>query len=936
MSKKKSSTMTLRDFHGGNIPSDLPLPSAPGMVVERKNHERPGSGGWMGSSLHRGYSGDRVGFSRQGSGNFARSYEEKISYLPNPANIGRNYDEDERKPVDGHNRRGQSSDFYEEPIYEQRQAGHERLPERFTLENRAAYTSSKHVDMRERLPQEESSPAPVGISTFRTDGSSGRPHMYQQDSPAQLFVTQDHAVHYSSQHVPPHSPYHTQEPLQPWRQNSLSQQPVTPGTVMGSGTGVQNVWTARRDGDYGRTYLTEYGVSDGGTFQTPAPRIAQASALEKVSSGKWNSRILQPSNETQIHVADYSQSYGGPYEGGSAYSPHDSSRFPTEYDRTVYADRAGYIESGRGIDTLSVRDTRLSVDKGNPQDTRREQYLEGRGGIQSDLNRYMDDRHAYGEIGQKGVTGQREPARFVGPRDGALPESGHSRLTGNRFNTNEAVPYSEARSTVQSNTGWVRLEPSLRREYGEGSPIDASKGLSSEFERRGLSGYDVVIDKDYGLPQRSYGSEHQIERGLHVDGPYHVSGQEDIGYMNSPYFNSRDDFSQEVSESARGGRFHDRSRVSEVDQSHPGRLLSPGSVRPPTLDIVGSANLSVEDGKGNLVERPKLKLLPRTKPVQADPLEESVQEVSYEGFEDVQSTGLSRIEGAAGSGSVTAASVINEGVEEPVRIIERPKLSLKPRSQPVEFVPAGSGSVKERMSVFGGARPRELVLKERGVDESVIVGTDVTPSSAPSPISSVRTPIEGNRTSSGSLGYGTEKQEKLDERSRRADQHETRMGRQDSGRLERLDSRGRRELADFEKKDERRGSEHRHHQEKRESDRPDVDKQESWRRPVEVPQSPVPVGEISSGGGGRPIQSAAELAQAFSRSTSFGSSTPGYASQRSPGPRTPGPGFGMGPETPGVRKVDVPFSRLTEAVSPGPRDFHVSGVQAGYRRTSAF
>lgn len=32
MSKKKAaSTMSLKDFHGGSIPSDLPLPSAPGL-----------------------------------------------------------------------------------------------------------------------------------------------------------------------------------------------------------------------------------------------------------------------------------------------------------------------------------------------------------------------------------------------------------------------------------------------------------------------------------------------------------------------------------------------------------------------------------------------------------------------------------------------------------------------------------------------------------------------------------------------------------------------------------------------------------------------------------------------------------------------------------------------------------------------------------------
>lgn len=28
---KKKATMTLKDFHGGSIPSDLPLPSAPGV-----------------------------------------------------------------------------------------------------------------------------------------------------------------------------------------------------------------------------------------------------------------------------------------------------------------------------------------------------------------------------------------------------------------------------------------------------------------------------------------------------------------------------------------------------------------------------------------------------------------------------------------------------------------------------------------------------------------------------------------------------------------------------------------------------------------------------------------------------------------------------------------------------------------------------------------
>eukprot|EP00250_Pteridium_aquilinum_P013470 c21361_g1_i1 orf=360-3245(-) len=961
MSKKKAfsgSTMTLRDFHGGSIPSDLPLPSAPGMVVERKNHDRPGSGGWMGSSL-RGYGGERAGYSRQGSGNFARSYEEKVSYLPNPANIGRNYDEDERKPVDGHNRRGQGAEFFEEQ-YEQRQVGHERLPERYTSDNRGSYTSSKYADSRaDRHAPEDLGSVPVG-SSLRTEGFQRRP-IYQQDSPIQPIVSQEHTGHSLSQagaSGPPHSPYQTQEPGQPWRQNSLGQQPVTPGTVMGTGSGVQNVWTARKEGEYSRTNPTEFGISDAATdarVQTAGSRIAHASALEKVSSGRWNSRILQPSNDSpQVYAGEYG--HGGPYEGGSTYSPYNNVRSPADYDRAAYADsvksdlpRTTYIEAGRGTDILSFRDMRTDVEKGSPHDTRREYYVEGRGVSRVEASRHADDRHPLEETGWKGNSGLRESARFAG-----TTEPVHTRDIKEtaRFGVNEAAPYVEARSSVQSNPAWIRPEPSPRRDYGDGMSLDANKGPSSDFERRGFGSRDGVVDTDYGLTHRSSSFERLKERVTPVDGSYHVPGKEDIGHVTSPYPKSRDDFSHEVPESARGGRFTDRSRGPlgpDFDQSHVGRLHSPGSARVSTHESGGTANmLSVESEVKSLpIERPKLKLLPRTKPMDVTPMEEHLQEALQEGFETPQSISVSGPEGATGPGSVTPAPTINAGSEEPTRAFERPKLSLKPRSQPVDVVPADSGNVKERKSVFGGARPRELVLKERGVDESVIVGTDITPSSAPS-MSGFRTPVEGNRTSS------VEKQDKLEERKldgRRADQHEVvnvrQIGRQESGRLERIDSRGRKDHNDLEKKEERRGSEYRHHQEKRESDRPDVDKQDSWRRPAEVytgPQSPMPVGEISSGGTGRPIQSAAELAQTFTRSTSFGSSfggTPqGYSNQRSsPMIRSSGPGFGMGLDSPGHRKAtttDMPFSRLTEALSPASRDYRTSGVQGGYRRTSAF
>ncbi|KAL0398709.1 UNVERIFIED_CONTAM: hypothetical protein Sradi_2214200 [Sesamum radiatum] len=95
MSKKKA-TMTLKDFHGGSIPSDLPLPSAPGVTVrpvDRGGFDRQGSwGNSMGRSDHR---------LRPASAGSSRNLDEKTPFLSHSSHIGRNFDEDERKPLDG-------------------------------------------------------------------------------------------------------------------------------------------------------------------------------------------------------------------------------------------------------------------------------------------------------------------------------------------------------------------------------------------------------------------------------------------------------------------------------------------------------------------------------------------------------------------------------------------------------------------------------------------------------------------------------------------------------------------------------------------------------------------------------------------------------------------------------------------------------------------
>ncbi|KAL1560141.1 hypothetical protein AAHA92_10395 [Salvia divinorum] len=94
MSKKKA-TMTLKDFHGGSIPSDLPLPSAPGVTVrpvDRGGFDRQMS--WGNSS---GRSEHRL---RPASAGSARTLDEKSTFLSHSSHIGRNFDEDERKPLD--------------------------------------------------------------------------------------------------------------------------------------------------------------------------------------------------------------------------------------------------------------------------------------------------------------------------------------------------------------------------------------------------------------------------------------------------------------------------------------------------------------------------------------------------------------------------------------------------------------------------------------------------------------------------------------------------------------------------------------------------------------------------------------------------------------------------------------------------------------------
>ncbi|KAK2990980.1 hypothetical protein RJ640_005462 [Escallonia rubra] len=234
MSKKKA-TMTLKDFHGGSIPSDLPLPSAPGTVVrplDRGGLDRAVPwGNPVGRSDHR---------LRPGSAGAVRSLDDKTPFLTHSVHIGRNFDEDERKPLDGMSApRRTVSDESIHPI-----------PVR--LEPKLDYSS--------------------------TVGGISRPF----SNPEAHLSSGGAKSSYAAAHVGMQSQnFSGSRPA--WGVNNQNASGSSEQAVGGSHL---NAWGMRKE--------VVVGVGDRGPMTWSAPdavsKLAHASALEKVSSGRWHSK----------------------------------------------------------------------------------------------------------------------------------------------------------------------------------------------------------------------------------------------------------------------------------------------------------------------------------------------------------------------------------------------------------------------------------------------------------------------------------------------------------------------------------------------------------------------------------------------------------------------------------------------------------------------
>ncbi|CAL5062312.1 unnamed protein product [Urochloa decumbens] len=277
-------------------------------------------------------------------------------------------------------------------------------------------------------------------------------------------------------------------------------------------------------------------------------------------------------------------------------------------------------------------------------------------------------------------------------------------------------------------------------------------------------------------------------------------------------------------------------------------------------------------GEGRVTEmpeRPKLKLLPRSKPIEApEPSPTYVEDkqvhqvqviangVKVEVVHDVHQNVIAAKTGVLGADAETES-----------RVAERPRLNLKPRSN--QTGQSDEIAVKERQSLFGGARPREQVLKDRGVD---VLASDLEKTSPVGRSKSEFAKVE-QKVEAMSINPSVERVPRNGDRK----DYKRDTDRADSYRPTRRED-NRRVVRDVEKPPEQ--------------PRPEP---ETWRKPVEPPKPEVTT--LRLGKAATPL----EVAQAFS--TSMSDTLPQSRLTSVPSPRVP--------PSPGARDPSG-FSRLTD------------------------
>ncbi|XP_047333986.1 uncharacterized protein LOC124937714 isoform X2 [Impatiens glandulifera] len=637
MSKKKpvggSTTMTLKDFHGGSIPSDLPLPSAPGVMVrpsDRSGFERQSAwGNPMGRSDQR---------LRPGSAGAVRNFDDKTPFLAHSVIIGRNFDEDERKPLDGVSAPRRT--VFDDTII--------AVP--VATELKPDYSSNG------RLPNRQ-----VASSVSCLGGSSATSHAGNTKEAGYAGLNNQNCGSNSYS-------------------GGFSDSVHAGGNYSGSGNSNVNVWAMRKE-----VVNCIETMSPKSSAPNTALKLAHASAVEKVSSGRWQSKL--------------------------------AANHPTE----VEIIRHGETES---------------------------------------------ELHSKDEV------------------------------------------------IYNSNKSYLAMDAPSMMEYSDG-------GLA-RLADRGLS----------------------LDDGIH-------SGEREFPAHDFSRFPKTFPVTSETNTS---------TYAEGLQHSHKYEL------QPPV--------------PSELSDRPKLKLLPRSKPLHSLDLPVEHKQQMHDSGHQVSVTGV--------RGNLNTNKAEPGGFYSGNQAPERPKLNLKPRSQPIEKIEANAE--RERNSVFGGARPRELVLKDHGLEDLTHNNQDpgaynnnrlkqdiqTGPTHVSPSLYNDNASIENNR-----MKINNDRRDSRGVDPERTADAQKRSWQKDNWRIRR----------EIEKQPQQQ-----------EEERPPSP--ETWRRKPAEPRVKTTISaEVVPGGvhyGGK-AASAVELAQAFSKSVSD-SKTDQFSGQRG-GVLTQG---------------KIPFSRLTTS-SPSPR-----------------
>nr|XP_009408666.1 PREDICTED: uncharacterized protein LOC103991031 isoform X2 [Musa acuminata subsp. malaccensis] len=310
---------------------------------------------------------------------------------------------------------------------------------------------------------------------------------------------------------------------------------------------------------------------------------------------------------------------------------------------------------------------------------------------------------------------------------------------------------------------------------------------------------------------------------------------------------------------------------------------SEGISRPGSSDgRFGGSNL-YQQGVMEVLERPKLTLLPRRKPLESP-------DIHARGFDSKQvyqtSVSLVQVKNVHEMhGSTNLPRPGPACAEEGSRAAERPRLNLRPRTQPIEQ--SDGNADRGRQTVFGGARPRELILKERGID---VASNDLEMTTPPNRDD---TPKNDSKIEPNATTQSRERSERLP----------LPAGQRTEKDLERRGYR-----PDSEKVDPHKGSWRNDYRKNSGGNEKPLEQPRSdthtWRKPVEQPKPDIQA--LRSG----KAASAMELAQAFSRSVSDAKLENDFTTLRS----TPG-------------QTQPPFSRLTNTreLYSGPAQRQING-----------